>query len=397
MATQHAVLSASSAYRWLHCTAAPRFEEQFPVETSQYAQEGTLAHSICELMGRKKFEPMPLSAYNEALKKLQADPLYKPEMLDTADRYVNFLVERANSFAQRPYVAFEIRVDLSEWVPEGFGTCDCIMIGGDTLQITDYKHGKGKVVSAEENAQMRLYALGALLKYKAVFGNGIRNVCMTIIQPRVSEDFSEERLTVDALAAWGEKVKPLALKAFYGAGEFAPEIHVCQFCRGRSVCKARAEANSALADFKDCVPAGLTSKQCEATNVLSDAEVGELLIRGADLVQWYKDLEAYALSTILAGGEIPGFKAVEGRSNRAFIDPDAALEILKEAGYDEALLYERKALSLSELEKLIGKKQFSELLGKQIHKPAGKPTLVLVTDKRKPYSGAKADFAGVTG
>lgn len=395
MPDKHAVLSASSAHRWLVCTAAPRYEEQFPAETSVYAQEGTLAHSICELTARKHFTPMSNKSFAAEMDKLKADPLFHPEMLTTADFYVNFLSEKANTYDQRPYVALEVMVDLSEWVPEGFGTCDCVMIGGDTLHITDYKHGKGEIVSAVQNPQMRLYALGALRKYRAIYGDGIRNVAMAIVQPRVTEDCSEEHITVEDLMAWGETVKPIATQAFSGMGAFTPTPHACRFCRGRAVCKARAAVNTALEEFKDYALPGRPVLD-DLSHSLTYKEVGDLLERGAGLVQWYEDLKAFALDALLNGEAIPGFKVVAGRSNRVFKDQPAAFEMLKAAGYDEALLYERKPLTLTELEKLVGKKAFADLLGPQIDKPVGKPTLVPESDKREPYSGAKADFAGVT-
>lgn len=392
MPDKHAVLSASSAHRWLVCTAAPRYEEQFPAETSVYAQEGTLAHSICELMARKRFTPMSKSGYDAELEKLKADPLFLPEMLTTAEFYVNFLTEKANTYDSKPYVALEVVVDYAEWVPEGFGTCDCVMIGGDTLRITDYKHGKGEVVSAVGNPQMRLYALGALRKYRPLYGDAIQNVAMAIVQPRVTEDCSEEVISVKDLLDWGESIKPVAMQAFSGMGTFNPTPQACRFCRGRAVCKARAAVNTALEEFRDCV---LPGKPADGVhNALSYEEVGELLTRGAGLVQWYEDLKAFALESLLDGKLVPGFKVVAGRSNRVFKDQPAAFEVLKAAGYDEAVLYERKPLSLSEVEKLVGKKAFADLLGAQVDKPVGKPTLVPESDKREPYSGAKADFAG---
>lgn len=406
MPMKHAVLSASASHRWLECPAAPRFEEQFPPSTSVYAEEGTLAHSICELMARKRFTVMSRKSYTEELTKLQAHELYQDEMLKTAEFYVEFLDRAAMTYAQKPHVTMEVEVDLSEWVPEGFGTCDCAMIGGDTLHITDYKHGKGEIVSALGNTQMRLYGLGALKKYSPIYGNAIKRVVMAIVQPRVTEDVSEETLTVEELLAWGETVKPIAQLAFAGLGGFHPGPH-CRFCRGRAQCAARAAVNTALEEFKGCVPAGsLPPDQREAlellgggdsggSNLLTDAQVGDLLIRGAQLVQWYNDLQAYALEALLAGREIPGYKVVAGRSNRAFADVDKALETLEKAGYDQALLYERKPKTLSELEKMLGKKTFAELLGAQVVKPQGKPTLTEISDKREAYSPAAADFAGV--
>lgn len=401
----HALLSASSAHRWLACTAAPLYEAQFTDGTSAYAEEGTLAHAICELYARKHFTPMGKRAFNSELKKLQAKELYNDEMLTTAQAYVDYLKEKALSYASAPYVTQEVRVDFSDYVPDGFGTCDCVMIGGDTLHITDYKHGKGVPVSAENNPQMRLYALGALKMYSMIYGDSIQKVSMGICQPRLFDEPSEEVITVDELRGWGEAIKPLAQEAYNGNGKFCPGEH-CKFCRGKVQCRARAEQNTALEDFKDCVPAGKAAPELltmseEARQVLglptllSDAEIGDLLTRGKSLVAWYKDLEEYALASILAGKEIPGYKAVAGKSNRAFKDADTAFKTLIEKGYDEALLYDRKPKTLSELEKMLGKKTFADFLGDQVYKPLGAPTLAPATDKREAYNSAASDFAGV--
>ena len=392
---KHALLSASSASRWLHCTAAPRFEEQFPEKTSEYAEEGRLAHAICELKVIKKFTTqLTPRTYTTRLNKLKKDPLYTDEMDKTSDLYVEHLTEKAMTYNSTPYVAVEVQVDFADYVPEGFGTCDCIMIGGDTLNITDYKHGKGVPVSAEGNAQMRLYALGALKRYASIYGNTIKNVCMTIDQPRIQDEPSTETITVEELRAWGESIKPAAAKAYMGLGEFCPGEH-CRFCRGKAQCKARAAINTALEEFKDCVPQNGEKPPLFGQGVLTDEEIGYLLVRGKELVAWYKDLEEYALNALLNGGTIPGWKAVAGRSNRTFTDTDAAVAAVIAAGYDEALVYERKPKTLTELEKLMGKAEFTAKLGAYVVKPLGKPTLAPMTDKREPYSPAAADFAEV--
>lgn len=354
---KHALLSASSASRWLVCTAAPRFEEGLPESTSEYAEEGRLAHAIGELKVTKKCTPMSTRTYNTRLNKLKKDPLYTPEMDKTTDLYV------------------------------------------------DYKHGKGVPVSAVGNPQMRLYALGALHRYAPVFGDTIKRVRMTIDQPRL-DSYTTDEITVEELRAWGESIKPIAQKAFSGLGEFVPGDH-CRFCRGKAQCRARANINTALEDFKDCVPAGAWNEKAEAfvsaggvvngapPPLLTDAEIGDLLERGAHLVQWYKDLEAYATEALLAGKEIPGWKLVAGRSIRTFTDQDAAIQAVIAAGYDEALVYDRKPKTLSELEKLMGKAEFAEKIGGYVTKPLGKPTLAPASDKREAYSPAAADFAGV--
>ncbi len=405
MAGKHALLSASSASRWLKCTAAPRFEEQLPESTSEYAKEGTLAHAICELKTLKKFSNLPARTYAARLGKLKKDPLYSDEMDKTSALYIEHLVDQAMLYNSPPAVAAEVGVDFSDYVPEGFGTCDNVMIGGNTLSITDYKHGKGVPVSAVGNPQMRLYALGALKRYAPVFGDAIKQVRMSIDQPRL-DSYSTDCITVEELLAWGESIKPIAQKAFSGMGEFVPGEH-CRFCRGKAQCRARAGSNTALEDFKDCVPASAWNARAEATvaaggivqgappTLLSDAEIGDLLIRGKELMAWYKDLEDYATRTLLAGKPIEGWKLVAGRSIRTFTDQDAAIQAAIAAGYDEALLYDRKPKTLTEMEKLMGKAEFADKLGSFVVKPLGKPTLALEADKREAYHSAAADFAGV--
>lgn len=395
---EHALLSASSAARWLNCTASPRFEAQFPETTSGYAEEGRLAHSLCELKVLKKFtNSLNTRTYNSRLNKLKKDPLYADEMDRTSDLYIEHLTEKAMGYDSPPFVIAEVKVDFSEYVPDGFGTCDCIMIGGDMLDITDYKHGKGVPVSAEGNPQMRLYALGALKRYEPFYGGMIRRVRMTIDQPRIQSELSSETITVDELKAWGETIKPIAVTAYSGFGEFKPGDH-CRFCRGKAQCRARADTNTALEDFKDCLLPSSANAQnggVDAHSVLSNAEIGDLLVRGQNLVQWYKDLEDYALTALLNGEEIAGWKAVAGRSNRTFSDQDAALAAVIAAGYDEALVYERKPKTLTALEELMGKKDFAEKIGQFVIKPPGKPALAPVSDKREPYSSAAADFSEV--
>ena len=402
---KHALLSASSASRWLKCTAAPRFEEGLPESVSAYAEEGSLAHALAELKVLKKFTLMNNRTYTSRLNKIKKDPVYNPEMDKTTDLYLEHLVELAMTYNSTPTVAAEVKVDFADYVPEGFGTCDCVMIGGDTLCITDYKHGKGVPVAAEGNAQMRLYALGALKRYTLIFGGTIKKVRMSIDQPRL-DSYTTDIITVDELRAWGDDVKPIAQKAFSGLGEFVPGDH-CRFCRGKAQCRARAGVNIALEDFKDCIPESRATPEELAqaeedgldgipVNLLSDAEIGDLLIRGQHLIQWYRDLEGYASETLLAGRPIPGWKLVAGRSNRAFTDQDAAIRAVIAAGYDEALVYDRRPKTLSELEKLMGKAEFAEKIGSFVIKPPGKPTLAPAADRREAYNPAAADFAGVS-
>lgn len=401
MPDKHAILSPSAAHRWLHCTPAPRVEAEFPETTSEYAEEGRLAHSVCELAAKKKFTVMNNRAYNSRLKKLKADPKWGDEMLSTAATYVEHLTEHAMRFEHAPYVALEVQVDITDYAPEAFGTCDCIMIGGDELIITDYKHGKGVPVSAQDNPQMLLYALGALKLYRPIYGDMIRRVSTYIDQPRL-DSYDGASMTVEELLAWGESIKPKAAAAFMGTGEFAPG-EWCRFCRAKAKCRARANQNTALEDFKDCIPLGRSipmQTEYDATgfkpsNCLTDEEIGALLVRAEGLVAWYNDLKEYALVACLNGKTIPGWKAVEGRSTRAWTDQDAALEALMAGGVEEAIIYDRVPKTLAQLEKVIGKQRFGELVGGMITKSPGKPALAAESDKRPAYNGAAADFSEV--
>lgn len=381
MPKDHALLSASAAHRWLNCTAAPRYEMQFPQSSSVYAEEGTLAHSICETLALYRFKKITLAELNHRLGDLTSRELYSPEMLETAQTYADFLEARAEEFGHEPYLAFEQRVDLGNWIPEGFGTCDSIMICGDTLRITDYKHGKGVPVSAEGNPQMRLYALGALAQYMPVYGDAIKHVVMAIVQPRLSAEPSEDEMSVEELLAWGLKVKPIARVAYDGPGTFSPGEH-CRFCRGKAQCRARAQYYAGLST--DLPPA------------ITDDEVGELLKKAEGLVAWYDDLKEYAQGAILEGKAIRGWKVVEGRSIRSFSDADKAAEVLIECGIDKAVLFDLKMKSLSEIEKMLGKKHFAEICGDYVVKPQGKPTLAPDTDKRPAFNPGAAEFGGLT-
>ena len=384
----HAKLSASSAHRWLNCTAAPEFEAQFPRGTSEYAEEGTLAHEFCEVMGKNAFGQLDNEDAAERVIELEKHPRYDREMHGTALFYVERLKEAALGYAASPAVFFEVRVPMGAYIPEGFGTCDCCMIGGDTLRIFDYKHGKGVKVDAEGNPQMRLYALGALAKFRPIYGDAIKRVTTAIIQPRITEDVSEEELTVEELLAWGETVKPKAQAAYTGKGA---EFHAgdwCRFCAGKAQCRARAAGYTALEEF--------AAMPKESGNLLTADEIADLLRRGAGLKAWYEDLQEHARDAILRGESLPGWKVVAGRSARAFTDADKALDALRGAGYDDAILYERKPLTLAQLEKTIGKKPFAEICDGLITTPPGKPTLVEESDKRPPYNSAALEAEGLT-
>lgn len=372
----HALLSASSSSRWLNCTPSVRLEEQFPETTSTYAEEGTLAHEIGELKLRKYYtEPMSQRTFNTRLNKMKKHELFQEEMLKHTDTYLEYLQGLTIGMKSTPYVAVEKRIDYSAYAPDGFGTVDCLIISSDTLYVTDFKYGKGVPVSAENNPQMKLYALGTLIEYSFLYP--IKSIKLAIIQPRLNS-ISEFDLTADELLAWGEEIKPIAQKAFEGAGEFVPGEH-CKFCRAKAQCRARADQYTALDDFKQMKPP-----------LLSNEEVGHVLEKAQHIESWVKALKDYALTESLKGTEIAGWKAVAGRGSRSFTDLDAAFVHLKENGIDEALLYDRVPLTVSQIEKVLKTEQFRSLLEEPglVQKSAGKPTLAPIGDKRKQIFNA---------
>jgi hypothetical protein len=396
----------------MRCTAAPRYEAQFPETTSGYAEHGRIAHEFAELKATYGFSStLTKRQYTAKLNRLKKAEIafvdaYNAEHPDKplqicadhyTDIYAEHLTEKAMGYALPPLVKAEARVDLTDYIPEGFGTCDCIMIGDKTLNIVDFKFGVGVPVSAEGNAQMRLYALGALKKYKPFFGDLIKHVCMTIDQPRVQDEPDSETITVEELLAWGETVKPLAEVAFSGFGEYVPGAH-CRFCRGKAQCRARAEQSTELECFKDLqLPDGSRKVPPEA-NILTNAEIADLLARGKALAAWYADIDAYALKAALNGEEMPGYKVVAGISRRQWQDQDAAIEAILAAGYHEATVYKpREPQTLAQLEKHMGKEEFKRLVGRYVIKPLGKPTLVPLSDKREPYNSVEAAFGGLGG
>lgn len=379
----HALLSASSSHRWINCTPSVRLEEQYPDKGSDYAAEGTLAHAICELKLRKTYTVMTQKQYTTALNKLKKTPEYKEEMQGYTDTYVEYIHDITYKQGSIPYVGIEKQVSYDKYASGGFGTADCIIVYGNTIHVIDFKYGQGVPVSAENNSQLMLYAIGAV---ESLFGiYDIKQVNLAVIQPRLNIT-SEWTTTTEELVTWAETViKPAAQKALLGLGEYVPGGH-CKFCRAKHVCRARADANLKLADMEFKKPPTLTN-----------TEVGQALIMGQHLKAWLSDLEEYALQAVLAGEVIDGWKAVEGRSNRAFSDADEAFKVVVNSGIDEALLYERKPITLTGVEKLIGKKTFDDLLGSMIVKSQGKPTLVLESDTREPYklATAKQEFGGI--
>lgn len=375
----HAILSASGAKRWLSCTPSARLEETLPDSKSDFAAEGTLAHSIGELKVRKKYvEPMGQRTFQNRMRKFRDNPLYSDEMDTCTDAYLDYISGVVLQYPSAPHVAVERTLKFTGYVPESFGTGDCVILHGTNLHIIDYKHGKGVPVSAYENPQMMLYAIGAYLEYGLLYP--IETVRMAIVQPRVSQDPSEWELPLSELLAWGESIKPIAQKAFAGEGEYNPGDH-CRFCRAKSLCRARSAFSLSLESYQRQAPA-----------LLGKDELGGILERALVLEKWAKDVQSYCLTECLEGDGIDGWKAVEGRGSRVFTNQDAAFAHLKSSGVADAMLYERKPLTAPAVEKLLGKAQYRALLEDAgfIQKDPGKPALVPASDKREAIKKASA-------
>ena len=367
----HALLSASSSHRWLNCPPSARLGEDYEDKGSDFAAEGTDAHSLCEhklkaALGMETQDPTENLTW------------YNAEMEDCANGYAAYVMEllaEAKKATADPIVLIEQRLDYSEYVEEGFGTGDCLIVADGTLNIIDYKHGRGVEVSAVDNPQMKLYALGALGIFDSLYD--IDTVTMTIYQPRLG-NVSVYTVTRDELMDWAETVlRPTAELAFKGGGEY----HCgewCRFCKAKADCRERANANLALAQYDFAKPP-----------LLTDEEVENILGRIDDLVSWANDIKEYALQAAVSGKEWTGWKVVEGRSVRKFSDERLVAAAVIAAGHDP---YEQKLLGITEMQKTLGKAKFDEILGGFIVKPRGKPTLVPESDKRPAMKNAKNDF-----
>lgn len=369
--TSHALLSASSASRWISCPPSVRLTEDIPDQTSSFAQEGTDAHELCaylveKALGRKARDPTARLEY------------YSEEMQEYAEDYRNYIMdqlEKAKGYSRDPTVLVEQRLDFSTWVPYGFGTADCIIVADHMLQVIDYKHGLGVLVSANHNPQMMCYALGALDMFEELYE--IKSITMTIFQPRRG-NISTFEMTKDELLDWAEKeLAPKAQLAYEGQGEMQSGKH-CQFCKLKAVCRKRAEDNLALARMEFTDPSTLDAQ-----------DIAEILPKIDQLTSWANDVKAYAFEEAKAGRTIPGFKLVEGRSTRKFTDESKVAQAVLDIGLDP---YEKKLLTITAMTKLLGKQQFNDLLSGLIFKPSGKPQLVPIDDSRQEMNLATNDF-----
>ena len=367
----HALLSASSSHRWLNCPPSARLCENYEDKGSDFAAEGTDAHALCEYKLRKLLG-MECEDPTENL------TWYNSEMDECATGYASFVMEvleEAKTKCPDPTILIEQKLDYSKYVDEGFGTGDCIIIADGTLHIIDYKHGRGVLVEAERNPQMMLYALGALEMFGFLYG--ITDVSMHIYQPRRS-NVSTFTISKDELLDWADKtLKPTAKLAFEGKGEYACG-EWCTFCKAKNDCRKRAEANLEMAKYDFKMPP-----------LLTDDEVSDILKKADELLSWINDIKDYAYEKALSGQHWDGFKLVEGRSVRKYTDEKAVATAVLVAGYDP---YEKKLLGITEMQKMLGKDKFNEVLGNLVHKPPGKPTLVPESDKRPEISMTNQAF-----
>lgn len=380
----HSRLGASSSHRWMNCPGSVKLCEAVPDKSSSYAEEGTLAHSLAELIINYNLGRIKKAEFNKGMKKIQGSQYYSQEMQDYIKDYTERvweLMNAAKSISKDAELRTEQRLDFSEWAPDGFGTGDVVIVYDRVIHIIDLKYGKGVGVSAEENPQLMLYGLGALSSYDMLYD--IEKVILTIIQPRL-DSISTYETTAAELLEWGEKkVRPAAEETLKDeakcvAGEW------CRFCKVKAVCRARKDAMTELAKMEFSDP-----------RLLEDYEIGEVLRLADQLTAWAGDVKDYAQEEAEKGKKWDGWKLVEGRSNRKYSNEAKVAETLKEAGYDEALLYEKKLYGITAMEKIVGKKPLAELCGSLIIKPPGKPVLVPESDKRPEINSAdsaKKDF-----
>lgn len=373
---KHAYLSASASHRWLACPPSAKLCANILDQASEYAQQGTDCHELCaylveKALGRDVIDPTENLTY------------YDAEMQNCAEEYRNYILEQieaSKEFCKDPQVMIEQRLDFSRWVENGFGTGDCVIVADEVLQIIDYKHGLGILVSAGDdehggNSQMMCYALGALEVFGGIYD--INQIKMTIFQPR-RDNISTYTISKEDLLKWADEVlAPTAQLAYIGKGEFNAGDH-CTFCKVKATCRKRAEYNLELAKYDFEMPA-----------TLDDTEIAAILEKVDEMISWGNDIKDYALQQAQSGVHFEGWKIVEGRSNRKYTDENAVADTVKDAGFDP---YEKKLLGITAMSTLLGKKKFEDLLGGLIYKPPGKPALVPESDKRPAMNTAKDDF-----
>jgi len=367
----HALLSASGSAKWLSCTPSARFEQTFNDERSAFADEGVFAHAVFE-RDLNAYLGRPLAELPTNLTHLDCALLRESVALAVGQGIE--IIEEARALDPSAVVLLENRVDFSRWVPQGFGTADLIVIAHDTITVADLKFGKGVVVQARENSQLRLYALGALAQFEALFA--LDRVRTVILQPRAN-NYASEDLSVSDLLAWAsEVVVPAAARAYEGSGDFVPGEHCSKgFCRGRFSCSARAD--SAMTAVRSVFKPVTADR-------LSPMQIAQVLERATEIERFISDVKTYALSQAKKGVSFVGYKLVATLGPRRFTDTEAVGAALADTDLSESQLYQRSLISLTALESLLGKRQFVNLLGHLIERPEGSPLLVPAADPRPP-------------
>jgi hypothetical protein len=365
----HALLSASGAHKWLHCCPSARLEQTYADHESEAAAEGTAAHALAEYKLK--------TALNQQAERPKSQ-YETDEMNVCTEDYVEFVLEsiaQAKLLCRDPIVLIEQHLDFSCYVPDGFGTGDVVIVGDGVLHIIDFKYGRGVLVGAAENPQMMLYALGALQQFGNLYD--MNQACMTIFQPR-RENVSTWSIPISELLTWADSIlKPRAVLAYDGRGDFCPGDW-CTFCKAAVKCRARAESKLSLAKYEFALPP-----------LLTDEEIEDILLRVDDLNRWANDIIGYATDAAVNHGKTwRGFKLVESRSMRRFLNEEAVAQASQAAGYPD--IYRQSMIPLIDMERLMGKEQFGAILGRFVVKPPGKPTLVPASDRRQTMNSSNA-------
>lgn len=377
----HALLSPSSAHKWMVCTPSAKFEARYPDKESVYEAEGTKAHALCACLLILASGAVTLYVAEKIIdyRLSKLDESFDEEMKEAARGYAMFVLtdyfERKEKVGEAR-LEVEVLLDLGEFIPEGFGTSDAVIISGNTLHVIDFKYGKGVRVEAENNPQMLIYAVGAYSFYNAIYD--VDEVLTSIYQPRIN-NISTASMTGAELMAFAENLKGIAEKASKGKGEFVPGDH-CRFCRARQHCKA-------LAGWAEELRSNLDA------NELQPHDIQMILLRSDAIKSWLSAVEDYALESAMAGNAIPGFKIVEGRSVRKYSDENKVAEVLESNGFMD--IWKKSLKTITEMEKMITKKTFATLLSGLIIKPSGKPTLVPENDPRPDFNSAETDFKDI--
>lgn len=370
----HAILSPSAASRWLSCTPSVRLEQQFENKSSSFAEEGTLAHAVGECILRQLSGQITDAEAERVMAELMRNQYYSKELHDYAEGYAYFVWGQCKPGT---HLFIEQRLDMTDYVKDGFGTGDAIVIGNNILRLSDLKYGKGVPVYADDNPQLKLYALGAYKEFSHIFDIDVIEI--NIYQPRL-DNISTWGISVADLLDWAENVlKPKAKLAYEGEGDFNPGKG-CLFCRAKGVCKALADYNMKLAQYEFRNP-----------DLLTEDEVADILSKKDGFKKWIEAVAEYALGAALNGAEYPGWKVVAGRANRKYGDEETVIQSLKDAGH-ENIFTEPKILGLGALEKAVGKEPFKVIVEPLLIKPEAAPTLVVITDKRDRYEPKGHEF-----